>query len=36
MKRIGCPIVNVSGKAVEETAEVILSMLKKDKMKGYV
>jgi len=36
MKRIGCPIVNVSGKAVEETAEVILSMLKKNKMKGYV
>jgi regulator of PEP synthase PpsR (kinase-PPPase family) len=36
MKRIGCPIVNVSGRAVEETAEVILSMLQKDKMKGRV
>jgi regulator of PEP synthase PpsR (kinase-PPPase family) len=29
MKRIGCPIIDVSNKAVEETAEVILSMLKK-------
>lgn len=29
MKRIGCPIINVSNKAVEETADVILAMLKK-------
>lgn len=36
MKCIGCFIVNVLGKVVEEIVEVILSMLKKDKMKGYV
>ncbi|WP_227935364.1 pyruvate, water dikinase regulatory protein [Alkalihalobacillus deserti] len=29
MKRIGCPIINVSNKAVEETADIILAMLKK-------
>ncbi len=29
MKRIGCPIINVSNKAVEETADVLLAMLKK-------
>jgi regulator of PEP synthase PpsR (kinase-PPPase family) len=29
MKRIGCPVINVSNKAVEETADVILAMLKK-------
>jgi regulator of PEP synthase PpsR (kinase-PPPase family) len=29
MKRIGCPIINVSNKAVEETADLILAMLKK-------
>ncbi|WP_209124611.1 pyruvate, water dikinase regulatory protein [Alkalihalobacillus sp. BA299] len=31
MKRIGCPVINVSNKAVEETADLILAMLK---MKG--
>ncbi len=29
MKRIGCPIINVSNKAVEETAGTILEILKK-------
>ncbi|ARK29737.1 Putative pyruvate, phosphate dikinase regulatory protein [Halalkalibacter krulwichiae] len=29
MKRIGCPIIDVSNKAVEETADLILAMLKK-------
>lgn len=29
MKRIGCPVINVSNKAVEETADLILAMLKK-------
>ncbi|MBE5098509.1 pyruvate, water dikinase regulatory protein [Priestia aryabhattai] len=31
MKRIGCPVINVSNKAVEETADVILAMLKKER-----
>lgn len=34
MKRIGCPVIDVSNKAVEETAELILTMLKKKKV-GY-
>ncbi|SMO50160.1 pyruvate, water dikinase regulatory protein [Melghirimyces algeriensis] len=29
MKRIGCPIIDVSNKAVEETASVVLDMLRK-------
>jgi [pyruvate, water dikinase]-phosphate phosphotransferase / [pyruvate, water dikinase] kinase len=29
MKRIGCPVINVSNKAVEETADLILAILKK-------
>lgn len=29
MKRVGCPIINVSNKAVEETAGLILEVLKK-------
>ncbi|WP_408011433.1 pyruvate, water dikinase regulatory protein [Pseudalkalibacillus sp. A8] len=29
MRRIGCPIINVSNKAIEETADLILAMLKK-------
>lgn len=29
MKRIDCPVINVSNKAVEETADVILAMFKK-------
>ena len=30
MKRIGCPIINVSNKAIEETSEIILSLLSKN------
>lgn len=30
MKRIGCPIIDVSNKAIEETSEIILSLLKKN------
>jgi [pyruvate, water dikinase]-phosphate phosphotransferase / [pyruvate, water dikinase] kinase len=29
MKRVGCPVINVSNKAVEETASLILDLLKK-------
>ncbi|MDP4171627.1 MAG: kinase/pyrophosphorylase, partial [Bacillota bacterium] len=29
MKRVGCPVINVSNKAVEETAGLILEVLKK-------
>jgi len=29
MKKIGCPIINVSDRAIEETAEVIIRHLKK-------
>ncbi|MCQ6280344.1 pyruvate, water dikinase regulatory protein [Bacillus sp. EB600] len=29
MKRVGCPIIDVSNKAIEETANLILDMLKK-------
>jgi hypothetical protein len=31
MKKIGCPIIDVSNKAVEETAEIIINQLKKYK-----
>lgn len=30
MKRVGCPIINVSNKAIEETAGLILEVLKKE------
>lgn len=29
MKRIGCPVIDVSNKAIEETAELIINILKK-------
>ncbi|MNG33915.1 putative pyruvate, phosphate dikinase regulatory protein [compost metagenome] len=29
MKRLGCPVIDVSNKAVEETADLILAILKK-------
>jgi regulator of PEP synthase PpsR (kinase-PPPase family) len=32
MKRIGCPVIDVSNKAVEETANIILEMIKKNAM----
>jgi len=33
MKKIGCPIIDVSTKAIEETAEIIISLLKKNGIK---
>ena len=30
MKRIGCPVINVANKAIEETSGIILSLLKKN------
>lgn len=30
MKRIGCPIIDVSNKAIEETADIVLSLLRKN------
>lgn len=35
MKKIGCPIINVANKAIEETAEIIISYLKKNGLKIY-
>ena len=29
MKKIGCPMIDVSNKAVEETADIIINILKK-------
>ena len=31
MKRVGCPIINVSNKAIEETASLIFDVLKKER-----
>ncbi|WP_147534791.1 pyruvate, water dikinase regulatory protein [Bacillus marasmi] len=31
MKRIGCPVINVSNKAIEETADYILDVLKRER-----
>jgi regulator of PEP synthase PpsR (kinase-PPPase family) len=31
MKRVGCPVIDVSNKAVEETAGLILDVLKKER-----
>jgi len=36
MKKIGCPIIDVSNKAIEETAEIILSILKKYTLKTSI
>lgn len=33
MKRIGCPVINVTNKAVEETANIILEMIKGGKIR---
>ncbi|MFA7534233.1 MAG: kinase/pyrophosphorylase, partial [Tissierellaceae bacterium] len=30
MKRIGCPIIDVSNKAIEETSELVINLLKKN------
>lgn len=35
MKKIGCPIINVANKAIEETAEIIISYLKRNGVKIY-
>ncbi len=35
MKKIGCPIIDVSNKAIEETAELIISILKKNGIKIF-
>lgn len=31
MKRVGCPVINVSNKAIEETANLIIDVLKKER-----
>ena len=40
MKRVGCPIINVSNKAIEETARLIIDVLKSERrrliMKKFV
>lgn len=36
MKKIGCPIINVENKAIEETAEMILAYMKKSETKGFL
>lgn len=33
MKKIGCPVINVANKAIEETSEIIISLLKKNGIK---
>ncbi|HEL2894709.1 pyruvate, water dikinase regulatory protein [Clostridioides difficile] len=35
MKRIGCPVINVSNKAIEETAGIILDIMKENGLKIY-
>ncbi len=35
MKKIGCPIIDVSNKAIEETADIIINILKKQGIKIY-
>lgn len=35
MKKIGCPIINVANKAIEETAEIVISYLKRSGVKIY-
>jgi len=30
MKRIGCPVIDATGKAVEETASIVLELLFKE------
>jgi regulator of PEP synthase PpsR (kinase-PPPase family) len=34
MKRIGCPIIDATGKAVEETASIVLELLFKEEKNG--
>lgn len=35
MKRVGCPVINVSNKAIEETAGIILDIMKENGLKIY-
>ncbi|HLS54158.1 MAG TPA: pyruvate, water dikinase regulatory protein, partial [Tissierellaceae bacterium] len=35
MKKIGCPIIDVSDKAIEETSEIILGLLRKNNINSY-
>ena len=35
MRKIGCPIIDVSNKAIEETADIIINILKKQGIKIY-
>lgn len=35
MKRIGCPVIDVSSKAIEETAGIILDIMKENGLKVY-
>lgn len=35
MKKIGCPIIDVSNKAIEETADIIINILKKQGINVY-
>lgn len=35
MKKLGCPIINVANKAIEETAEKIIGILKKNEVKIF-
>lgn len=35
MRKIGCPVINVSNKAIEETAEIIINTLKKNGVKLF-
>ena len=33
MKKIGCPIIDISNKAIEETAEIIITHIEKNVVK---
>lgn len=33
MQKIGCPIIDVSNRAIEETADIIINYLKKQQKK---
>lgn len=35
MKKIGCPVINVSNKAIEETAEIVINTLKRSGVKLF-
>ena len=35
MKKVGCPVINVSDKAIEETAGIIIDIMKENGLKVY-